>query len=85
MKLNTVDNINKVRGGSLFPHGQFVCNELQVVKLRGDRRGYRVRASGEILMQLEGDVSHRGLLSIQTGIIRSTITAWINHSHYCDI
>ncbi len=33
MKLNTVDNINKVRGASLFPCGQFVCNELQVVRL----------------------------------------------------
>lgn len=51
MKLNTVDNINKVRGASLFPRGQFVCNELQVVRLWGDRRGYRVRASGKILMQ----------------------------------
>lgn len=59
MKLNTVDNINKVRGASLFPRGQFVCNELQVVRLWGDRRGYRVRACGKILMQPEGDVSHR--------------------------
>ena len=42
MKLNAVDNINKVRGASLFPCGQFVCNELQVVMLRGDRRGHRV-------------------------------------------
>lgn len=31
MKLNTVDNINKVRGASLFPRGQLVCNKLQVV------------------------------------------------------
>lgn len=44
MKLNTVDNINKVRGVSLFPRGRFVCNELQVVRLWEDRRGYRVRA-----------------------------------------
>lgn len=85
MELNTVDNINKVRGASLFPHGQFVCNELQVARLWGDRRGYRVRASEKILMQPEGDVSHRKLLSIQTGIIRSTTAAWLNHSHYCDI
>lgn len=85
MKLNTVDNINKVRGASLFPRGQFVCNELQVVWLWGDRRGYRVRTSGKILMQPEGDVSHRKLLSIQTGIIRSKTAAWLNHSHYCDI
>lgn len=85
MKLNTVDNINKVRGASLFPHGQFVCNELQVVKLQGDRRGYRFQASREILMQPERDVSHRGLLSIQTGIIRNMTRAWVNQSHYCDI
>lgn len=44
-KLNTVDNINKVRGASLFPRGQFVCNEPQVVRLGGDRRGYGARAS----------------------------------------
>lgn len=84
-QLNTVDNINKVRGASLFPCGQFVCNELQVVRLRGDRRGYWVQASGKTLMQPEGDVSHRELLSIQTGIIRSTTAARLNHSHYWDI
>lgn len=85
MKLNTVDNINKVRGAGLFPCGQFVCNEPQAVRLRGDRRGYKVRASGKILMQLEGDVSHREPLSIQAGITRSATAAWLNHSHYCDI
>lgn len=76
MKLNTVDNINKVRGVSLFPRGQFVCNELW-----GDRRGYRVQVCWEILMQPEGVVSHRMLLSIQTGIIGSKTAAWLNHSH----
>lgn len=59
MEWNTIDNINKVRGASLFPRGQSVCNELWVVRLRGGRRGYRVRACGKILMQPEGDVSHR--------------------------
>lgn len=85
MKLNTVDNINKVRRVSLFPRGQFVCNELQVVRLWGARHGYRVRVSGKILIQPEGDVSHSKLLSIQTGIIRNTGAAWLNHSHYGDI
>lgn len=85
MKLNTVDNINKVSGASLLPCGQFVCNELQVVRQLGDRHGYKLQASRQILMQREGDVSHAELLSIQTGIIRSTATAWLNHSYYCDI
>lgn len=85
MKFNTVDNINKVRGASLFPHGQLVCNKLQVVRLWRDRRGYRVLASQKILMQPEGNVSHRKPLSIHTGIMRSTAAEWLNHSHYCDI
>lgn len=75
MKLNTVDNINKVRGVSLFPCGQLVCNKLQVVRLWRDRRGCRLLASQKILMQPEGDVSHRKPLSIHTGIIRSTTAA----------
>ena len=75
IQLNTVDNINKVRGASLFPSGQFVCNELQAVRLWGDMRSYKVQASGRILMYLEGYVSHLKPLSIQTGIIRSTTTA----------
>lgn len=82
-KLNIVEDIHKVRGARLFPCGQFVCNGLEVVRLWGDRRGGRVWASGKLLMQPEGDVSHCKPLSIQTGIIRSTI--WFNHSHYCDI
>lgn len=85
MKLNTVDNVNKVSGASLLPCGQFVCNELQVVRQLGDRHGCKVQASRKILMQLEGDVSHGELLSFQTGIIRSTTAAWLNHSYYCDI
>lgn len=84
MELNTVDNINKVRGASLFPCGQFLCNELQVVRLLGGRRWYRVRASGEMLMQPEGGVSHIQPLSIGAGIIRCTAAAWLNHSHYRD-
>lgn len=84
MKLSTVDNINKVRGASLFPCGQLVCNKLRVVRLWWDRPGYSVGATDEILMQSERDVSHRTLLSIQAGIIRSTTTPRLNHSHYCD-
>lgn len=85
MKLSTVDNINKARGASLFPRGQFVCNEPQVARLWGDRRGHGVRACRKILMQPEGDVSHCESLSVRTGIIRSTAAARLNHSHYCDI
>lgn len=80
MKLNTVDNINKVRGASLFPCGQIVCNKLQ-----RDRRGYGVRVGHKTLMQLEGDVSHRKSASIHTAITGGTTAARLNPSHYCDI
>lgn len=43
----------------------FVCNELQ-----GNKHGDKDQVSGKILLQPEGDVSHRKTLSNQAGIRR---------------
>lgn len=45
MKLSTVDKMNKVRWVSLFPRGQFVCNELQLVRLWSPSRWEHVNAT----------------------------------------